>query len=70
MEEDESSADIVVGYVLEEEDVLLEYPLSKSWSFFSVPNMAACVGYQDEFVIDREEKDGGRVSVACLIMLL
>ena len=71
MEEDESSADIVVGYVLEEEDVLLEYPLSKSWSFFSVPNMAACVGLvQDEFVIDREEKDGGRVSVACLIMLL
>ena len=69
MEEDESSADIVVEYVLEE-DVLLECPVSNLWSFLTVPNMATGVGYQDESVNDREEADGGGVSVACLIMLL
>ena len=63
MEEDESSADIVVGYALEGEDVLLECPLSNSWSFPGV-------GYQDTFLFDREEEDDGRVSTVCLIILL
>jgi hypothetical protein len=71
MEEDESSADIVVGYDLEEENILLECPVSNSWSFLTVPNMATGVGYQDDMiVIDREEEDGGKVSVAFLIMLV
>ena len=71
MEEDESSADIVVEYVLEEEDVLLECPVSNLWSLLTVPNMATGVGYQDDMIVfDREEEDGGRVSVAFLIMLM
>ena len=62
MEEDESSVDIVVVYVLEGEDVLLECPLSNSWSFPGV-------GYQDTFLFDREEEDDSRVSTVCLIVL-
>lgn len=61
MEEDESSADIVVGYALEEEDSSLEFPVSNSWSFLlSVPNMANGVEYQ--IVINEEEDGGGAVS--------
>ena len=62
MEEDESSADIVGGYDLEGEDLLMECLVSNSWSFPGV-------GYQDTFLFDREEEDDSRVSTVCLIVL-